>query len=156
MKLGTIKSCDYCGSDFPYEGRGQRFCKSCKENVPENRRFVSTIDGRIKKLRHMARNRANNKRLPFDLTVDYLLDLWESQEGKCAVSGRELELEYSDKFRQVNPNAPSIDRIVPEKGYTIGNVRFLTYHANICVNEFGDDELYSLIEDINARRGRVR
>jgi len=154
MKVGTIKECVYCQKDFEYGGRSQKWCPPCIKDIPEHVRRSSTVKGRVSKLLWMAKNRAKTKNLEFDLTVDYLLELWENQAGVCVISGRAFQLGMVSKHRQVNPDAPSIDRIIPERGYTKGNVRFLTYHTNVCVNEYGDEVLVKLLEDILAQRGR--
>ena len=120
--------------------------------MSEHERRSSTAHGRLARLCQMAKNRAKNKKIDFNLTPDYLLHLWESQLGKCAVSGRNFILEPSKKFRQVHPDAPSIDRIIPKNGYIEGNVRLITYHSNVCVNEYGDKVLIDLIRDIMANK----
>lgn len=65
--------------------------------------------------------RAKKKGLPFDLTLEDLFfpDL-------CPVLGIPM-VERSGKF---NDNSPSIDRLIPEKGYVKGNVRIISYRAN--------------------------
>lgn len=52
------------------------------------------------------------------------------------------------KKGQVNPNAPSVDRIVPSLGYVQGNVRLITYHVNVALAEFGLGSLIKLSEDV--------
>jgi len=46
----------------------------------------------------------------------------------------------------------SIDRIEPAKGYVLGNVRLVTYQANMARGQFPDDELFSFCEAVLARR----
>ena len=152
MQLNTIKQCEYCNEDFPYKGRGQRWCSPCCQSVPEHLRRRKTVDGRMSALVSNAKARAKKKDLPFDLTVGYMVNVWKYQDGKCPLSGRGFGLDQTAKFRQVHPDAPSIDRIEPSKGYVEGNVRLLTYHTNVCVNEYGDEILFDLIEDIQRRR----
>ena len=103
----------------------------------------------------MAKNRAKDKNLPFDLDVDYLMGLWDGSHGTCEISGRKMDLEPSGKFAQVNPDAPSIDRKIPEKGYVKGNVRFVTYHVNVSLSEFGDEKLLSLCADILNKANKL-
>jgi hypothetical protein len=112
------------------------------------KKYMLTPEWRVRKLMAMALNRANEKKLPFDLTLDYLIHLWEDSNAACSISYRKFDLEPSGKFAQVNPDAPSIDRIVPEKGYTQGNVRFVTYHVNVALAEFGEEKLRILCKDI--------
>jgi hypothetical protein len=101
---------------------------------------------RLSKLMAMAKNRAKTKGLEFNLSLDYLMDLWD---GHCALSGIELELNRSDKGK-VNPYAPSLDRIVPELGYTMGNVRIVCYQMNVALSEFGLDQFDELVRQYVA------
>lgn len=98
-------------------------------------------------------NRAKTKGLDFDLNHDFLLDLWTLQGGRCAISGRILDLNPYGYKGQVNPNAPSIDRVVPNKGYTKNNIRFVCYQVNVALSEFGDEALKQLCKDIIAFKG---
>ena len=38
-------------------------------------------------------------------------------------------------------NSPSIDRIIPKKGYVKGNVRFVSFLANAIMNDANADEI---------------
>ena len=154
VKIRTV-SCKYCERNFTTAKKHQVYCFRCIESTPEHirRRFI--IKDRLSALANMAKSRAKKKELDYNLTSDYLVELWNDQEGSCALSGRKFELGKAEKFRQVHPDAPSVDRIVPSKGYTQGNIRFLTYHCNVCVNEYGDEALIKLMNDIiNRRSGR--
>jgi hypothetical protein len=154
-RRGTVLEnfCKICGKPVALTTGRPQFCEEHLV-LPEHVRRGLTPEGRLTKLLSNAKLRSKRKDLDFDLDLPFLLNLWNLQEGKCALSGRPLDLESWGSKGQVNPNAPSIDKIVPAKGYTKGNVRLLTYHCNVCVNEYGDDELFSLLEDI--RRGRSR
>ena len=122
-------------------------CKSCASRQ-YYKEYMLDHKFRIKRLGQMAKSRAKDKNLPFDLTTDYLIGLWEDSNGMCQITGRCIDLSSSDKFGQVNPNAPSIDRIIPSLGYVQGNVRIVTYHVNVALSEFGDKALYELCADI--------
>lgn len=100
---------------------------------------------RLAKLLSMARNRAAGKGLHFDLDIEYLKALWEESQGCCVLTGIPFDLNPTNKKGQVNPKAPSIDRIVPSLGYTKNNIRLITYHMNVALSEFGIDEFEYLI-----------
>jgi hypothetical protein len=104
---------------------------------------------RLSKLLALAKNRAKEKHLNFDLTHDYLVELWEFNLASCAVTGRLFDLEPSN-VGLVNKNAPSIDRIEPKKGYVKGNVRIIVYMLNCAIGEYGLDELRNLAKDLNS------
>lgn len=139
--------CQDCGEAIQSSSNRFMRCIPCGRRHNYQKNMLTPV-WRISKLMSMAKNRAKDKNLPFNLDIDYLMGLWDGCQGICEISGRKLDLESSGKFAQVNSNAPSIDRKIPEKGYIKGNVRFVTYHVNISLSEFGDEKLLSLCADI--------
>ena len=77
-----------------------------------------------------ARYRAKKKGLPFNLTLDYVKEIWPD-DNKCRVFGTPF---VRGKGTQC-PTSPSIDRIEPAKGYTIGNVQVISRRANLIKND---------------------
>ena len=73
-------------------------------------------------MRNSAKQRAKKKGLPFDLE---LADI--SIPAFCPALGIPL---FVGAGRGPKPNAPSLDRIVPELGYVRGNVAVISYKAN--------------------------
>jgi len=98
------------------------------------------------RLAYMAKNRAKSKNLPYNITGPYLIKLWESSNGICALTGQPFDLSSWGAHGQVNPQAPSVDRIIPNLGYVKGNVRLVTYHMNIALSDFGIEEFEKLIK----------
>lgn len=143
----TTKSCKECGELFKATANS-KYCSTLCLQRNEYTANMLKPEWRVNKLLAGAKNRAKSKNLPFDLTLDYLMGLWDSCEGSCVISKRTFDLSSYGKKRQVNPNAPSIDRIIPEKGYIKGNVRLVTYHVNVALSEFGEEVLISLSKDI--------
>lgn len=90
-----------------------------------------------------ARVKERNK--DFDLTLEHLKDVWEQQEGKCPFTGFDLELRtYNTRRKQDDPlslNSASLDRIDNDKGYVIGNVRWVSVMFNFARNKFSDDDV---------------
>ena len=80
-----------------------------------------------------AGERAASKRLPFTLTVDDVRQMFEYQDGKCAVSGVRFKA-YAGESR-VNPYQPSIDRVEPPLGYVQGNVRLVLHAVNVGLSD---------------------
>lgn len=97
-------------------------------------RTEKTLRGAIRS----AKTRAKAKGVPFRLTLDFLLDMAERQDFRCAVTGIEFFAPAECKSR-VHPYTPSIDRIKPELGYVPGNVRILAYAVNAMILDWGDD-----------------
>lgn len=96
----------------------------------------------------MAKNRAIEKQIPFNLDIDFLMSLWKETNGCCAITGQKFDLEQWGNKGQVSPQAVSIDRIKPQLGYIKGNVRLITYHLNIAISDFGLEELEKLCKFI--------
>jgi hypothetical protein len=130
------KFCKECGNHFLGTYNSKYCCVTCLQRN-EYAANMLNFKWRLNKLLAAARNRAKSKQLPFNLDAEYLIALWIVNEGCCSVSGRAFNLQPYGKFGQVNPDAPSVDRILPEKGYVKGNVRLITYHTNVALSEFG-------------------
>jgi len=81
------------------------------------------------------------KRGPTNLTLEYLKQLWDEQEGVCPLTGWKLMLpNCSDGWKSDTQDIKraSLDRIDCSKGYLQGNVRFISYMANIARGSFED------------------
>lgn len=89
---------------------------------------------RTKRLTHEKRN------LPYTITIEHLYEVWQKQNGKCAVSGEPMILKQWDKGPRVW-NQASVDRIDSSKGYEIGNIRLVCLMANYCKSNFSDEDL---------------
>jgi hypothetical protein len=81
-----------------------------------------------------------------DLTVDYLIDLYNRQNGLCYYSGEKMIFGWIDG--KVNHNSLSLDKLDPSKGYVQGNVRWCTYLANTMKQDLTEQEFYSHIRSI--------
>ena len=79
-----------------------------------------------------ARARAKSKGVPFTLNVEDVVI-----PDKCPVFGIDIDV----KGAKYAPNIPSIDRVVPELGYTKENVRIVCYRANRLKNNASFEEL---------------
>lgn len=157
------KPCRVCGSTDRYP-RTHRIgpCRPChKKNRPDlahyyRYREANMMDPqwRLNKLFRMAKSRATVKGREFTITLQDLLDLWEKQGGKCAVSGRAFELAFTDGDGP-HPDGLSLDRVDANIGYTAGNVRLVTYHINTALSKFGEDALMQLALDIIKHKGVI-
>ncbi len=140
----TDRECKQCGE--AYIGRGNsRYCSSPCLHMNQYEANMLKPEWRIKRLLGMAKNRAKTKGLPFNLDLDYLLGLWEENDGCCEISGIPIELGRSEKGK-THPYAPSLDRITPDLGYTKGNVRIICYQMNIALSEFGLEQFEEFIQ----------
>jgi hypothetical protein len=115
---------------------GKKYCWPCAEKNLKRRalrREQGTPESAVHTLVLCAKSRSKRVGLPFDLTVYDLAPL----PSKCPVLG--LWLVYNN--RRVGPDSPSLDRLVPSRGYVRGNVRVISQRANALRSNGTADEL---------------
>lgn len=100
----------------------------CKSN-PEKCRIVK----RAYRSKSWFKTRFINKKsqckrsnLEFNLTVDFLEELWNNQNGKCYWLNIPIKIEQE----KCNPLTATIERLDPSRGYTKDNVVWASYFAN--------------------------
>jgi len=78
---------------------------------------------------------AKAKNIPFNLTIDDIVI-----PSHCPVLGIELQSKYGIR----SDGSPSIDRIIPERGYVRGNVIVISMRANRIKNDATVEELVKI------------
>lgn len=84
------------------------------------------------------RRSANIRNIEFNVTIDYLWNLWLSQNGQCAITGDTI-----DSIKKA-----SLDRIDSSRGYVEGNVQWVTYRANVSKHTMTMNELYDFCKKV--------
>ena len=103
--------------------RRKQYAQNYAKNNPIKYRARTLLTG--------AYNRSKRKNLPFDLSLQWIVD--RLTEGRCEVTRLPLEIKpYSvnGNLEKVNPFAPSLDRIDSSKGYTEDNVQVVVWAYN--------------------------
>lgn len=140
-------------SDIFYRDGRDRRCKKCKSIAfrrrlnerAKNNTIERTLNERFLGLRD--RNKRLNSELDFGF--NYLIELWNYQEGKCAIS--KIPMTYVTRNGRVFTNV-SIDRINPNIGYKIGNIQLVCMAVNQMKSDMTMDELYYFCENILKHR----
>jgi hypothetical protein len=96
------------------------------------------------KMFYAARVRANKQHVPFDIVIEdiHIPDL-------CPILGIQLFVSSTDA---PCANSPTIDRLVPELGYVVGNINVISHRANRLKNSATPQEL-RLIADWMENNG---
>jgi len=89
---------------------------------------------------YLYRSRAKKLKVPFDLTAVHLKEIWI---GICPVFKTPIEIFGKANKRGVRA---ALDRTVPSKGYTIGNVEWMSVTANTMKQDGTFDQLIQLGE----------
>ena len=141
----TVKcACGYVGTrrcDFVDSGRSKE-CKVCStkrtastHGTPNN---FSGI-GELSKTHYShIKNSAAKRNIKFEVTIEYLWNLFMKQEKKCALTGQDLYL--STSIKNSNPDwtkiTASVDRIDSTEGYVEGNVQWVHKEINRLKNNY--------------------
>ena len=115
-------------------------CRKC--SVPLRIETFLQTKGKIGKLRQgkfskIQRN-AKARHIEFNLTKEYLNDLFIKQNGMCAITGDKL----------IDINKSSLDRIDSSKPYIENNVQWVTIQANRCKHLLTMQELYEFCRKV--------
>lgn len=119
----TDNICKKCRVEFTLKSR-----KKNSSNCQKEESLLFTLKARMQS----AKIRAAQKNIPFDLTIEDLLSMWNAQNEKCAISG--IKMECKSESRSTNYNVVSIDRIDSTKGYTKNNVWLVCWAINSMKN----------------------
>ena len=159
--------CDYCGKEFQKPiseynrnlklGRHNycsRHCCGCaiiNNNIPKD--YINS-DKNKEHIKSFCNNR-KDEYTPFrytyncikrryknvDLSLKYLKELWELQNGKCIYTHIPLVLTTYSKLKIIDVRyRASLDRIDSSKGYVIGNVQFVSTPINFMKNTMSDKD----------------
>ena len=102
---------------------------------------------------HLASRRAREKKRPFDLTAEYLMDIWNKQGGRCALSGIPLDNPPNSVWDDYycHPWRASLDRIDSSLSYVKGNVQFLCMMGNFGKNTSSNESLVSFCKAVSGK-----
>ena len=88
------------------------------------------------------------RQLPVEIEVEYLEALWETQGGRCALTGVQMTTKFGSLF------AASPDRIDSSRGYVKGNVQLVSKAANLAKGSASDEDLREWIAAIRSSGGK--
>lgn len=80
-----------------------------------------------------ARRRAKSRNVPFAITESDIEVVWPI-DNQCPVLGVVLERSVG----KVGPTSPSLDALRPKLGYIPGNIRVISYRANLLKSDVTD------------------
>lgn len=99
----------------------------------------------ISKIMASAKLRAGHKKIDFDLTLDYLVAI---APDNCPVFKEPLKwgVGTKEKTGTWDYTSPSLDRVLPDKGYVKGNVAWISMRANMIKSNVTAKELYAVAD----------
>lgn len=138
MKNEQLHRCPCCGKSKPssewHKNKTRKNglsdkCKQCTKDYHQQNKHKSTL--------REIRYRAKQKGVPFDITVEDIV-----YPTVCPVFGIELKRGKDVPAK----HSPSVDRIIPEKGYVKDNIQVLSQKANAMKQDATIEELIMFAE----------
>jgi len=100
------------------------------------------------------RMRKWNKMHLLNFDKKYLKELWDTQDGKCAITGLPMILDTATgsatKKIPKHPNKASVDRIDSKLPYTKDNIQFVCMCVNYMKSTFDNNQIIEIIEHIRT------
>lgn len=134
-----------------YKEYNKRYKEENPEKVKESKRKSYFKTRRTQHEQHplkfllsRAKLRASKKGVPFDLTYDIMLDMWQKQDGKCHYSDLLMEYTYGKK----SPLQVSLDRIDSNGGYTEQNSVLYCLSINYAKSDFTESQFTDFLKNI--------
>lgn len=136
----------HCGIEIQKPKR--KFCSSAHKNLYNqkhiyNYKYNKEYRGRTKEnyLSHLL----SYKKRRLTISLNDLVNLWDKQEGRCALSG--IELTHTQNSGKSITNA-SIDRIDSTKGYELDNIQLVCAIVNVMKNNFNQNEFLNFCRKV--------
>ena len=151
---GLRPLCKLCQRDYEKGWRSQRKeylrkARQARRSTDAAHRWIYNDTDIANYLVSRLKNRATKKGLPFDLD-QHLPELKERMSGRvCEMTGTPLVLSRG----KPGHNSPSLDRIIPEKGYTYDNIRIVCFAMNAALGSWGEVALRQVMDAWATKRG---
>lgn len=157
-----METCKFCGKEFsntkPYRKNICRECHNSKNKIVQRRR-ASTVEGYFKMILNDIKNNPRRNKYENDIDLEYLMKLYDKQDGRCAISNIKMTWGFSDgeeenkQFRK--PYNIGIDRVDNSIGYTEGNVVLVCNIVNFFKSNNSLDIVYHVAEEITKNKNRL-
>jgi hypothetical protein len=150
--VSDTKTCARCQTDLPIttfeamKGGYRTICRPCNQATRRQQRstgYEPYLTNLVSTSKSKSRSRGFTD---YEVTAEYLIDLWQRQEGRCAISGVVLT-HHNDGSGAKDFNA-SIDRIDSQQGYIPGNVQLVALRVNLLKQSLSNDMLYWWVKTI--------
>ena len=124
-------------------------CQQCV-TLQRSRKTSATPEAYLRVLNGQLKSQRVKQGIQYDLTAEDVIDMWEMQGGKCALSGmlmtHQRDGTYGDRKKK-DFNA-SIDRINPNGPYVRGNAQLVANRVNTMKHTLSEDMFMWWIKNI--------
>src|SRR5687767_13093228 len=136
-RRGTCRACEYLESKKYFQQPGVR------KRIVDKQRSKDPIRFWITSRKNCWKG---------SLTTQYLIDLWNKQEGKCYYTGEVLIPEGGRGTNKPAQNSASLDKLNPELGYIEGNVAWCSFRLNTMKGNATEEQFFATLQVILDHR----
>lgn len=137
--------------------RGLYLKTTYKGNNNPNTKYASPIEKYFAEKYQHIKGTAKKRDFDFNLTREYLLELWNKQNGKCYYTKLSLKLitdhDNFGGYDQPDLDVLSVDRLDSSKGYIIGNVVYACNGINKMKGSVPELEFHKFLDILFKTRG---
>lgn len=120
--------------------RGERLPQ---QSAFDKLKWSPLLSNTIRKMINMAKARAKERGMDFNISHDDILQALERQGGLCALSRAEFDITAAENGRR-RKRCMSIDRIDSSRGYTNDNIRITSVMVNMARLNWSDDDFVAM------------
>jgi hypothetical protein len=135
------------------EGQVRGICQQCV-TLQRARKTSATPESYLRVLNVQLKSQRLKQDIEYGITTEDVIDMWEMQGGKCALSGvlmtHQRDGTYGDRKKK-EFNA-SIDRINPQGPYVRENVQLVAARVNTMKHTLGEDMFMWWVRNIYETR----
>jgi len=139
---------------------GQWVCPICSRLKSNGQRrhwkihHTNPLEYNLKKSFTSAKCHSKKVNRAFTISFDFIMNLWKTQDGKCAITGQKMDHIPGDKTRK--KNKVTMDRINSSKGYTPDNVWLICNWVNTAKTDLSKKELLIFAHSILRIKNRLQ
>ena len=109
----------------------------------ENKKRIAKEDP-VYSLFVRAKERAKKRNILFDIDKEYLKSIYP-KNNRCPILDIDFQLGFLNEIKKNKDYAPSLDRIIPSKGYVKGNLVIVSFIANRVKNNVSVETLEKIV-----------
>jgi hypothetical protein len=146
---GHTKSCGCYGDAFRHSDKGLK-----GKTGSESSRWRGCKDV-CARFWYIIQKSASFRNIPISISLEYIADLFEKQNKKCAISGVDLSFGTSsgnDANKFSRTQTASLDRIDSSLGYVEGNVQWIHKSLNLMKRKMPQEEFLKWIKIISKHQ----
>ena len=92
-----------------------------------------------------ARNHSKRRKVPYDITYEYLMEVYNKQQGRCYYTNTPMKLKGNGRLKK-DLLGISLDKLIPENGYVEGNVVLCCFGINLLKHTHTKDTMMSALQ----------